>query len=143
MIRVRLHEQFPKLDKYALTAIVSYLQGRVWYEQDLTYPCLYGAAKSVLRHTRTDYEQVLATEQAQYYGSARKDIQEIANSSLKVRFGIMNQDYEIVTLIDGRRGYFYTSRFAGNYLFQPVDSDNSPEGPPEMVFDEHEVTESL
>lgn len=29
------------------------------------------------------------------------------------------------------------------YMFQPCDEDGSPEGPPEMVFDEHEVVEEV
>lgn len=55
----------------------------------------------------------------------------------------MTKDYEIVTLKDGRRGYFYTTRMTGAFYFQPVNSANEPEGFPEMVFDEHEVEEEL
>ena len=52
------------------------------------------------------------------------------------------RDYEIVTLVDGRRGYFYHTRFTGTYWFQPVDKDNCALGPVEMPDEEHVVAEA-
>jgi hypothetical protein len=49
---------------------------------------------------------------------------------------------EVVTLWDQRRGYFYMSRIAETFLFQPVDSDNQPNAIPELAdADDHELAE--
>jgi len=48
----------------------------------------------------------------------------------------------LVTLWDGRRGYFYLSRFAGTPIFQPVDDDNRDHGNPEVAdAEDHELRE--
>lgn len=48
----------------------------------------------------------------------------------------------IVTLWDGRRGYFYTSRLAGNPIFQPVDDDGCAVGDPELAdADDHRLSD--
>jgi hypothetical protein len=50
--------------------------------------------------------------------------------------------WSILTLVDGRRGYFYRTPICGNLMFQPVDLAGDDDGDPEMVFDEHEVAET-
>lgn len=51
----------------------------------------------------------------------------------------MIEDYTIVTLKDGRKGFFYHTRFTGAYWFQPVDEDNCAMGPVEAPNEDHEV----
>jgi hypothetical protein len=54
----------------------------------------------------------------------------------------MARDYEIVTLWDGRRGYFYRSRYAGTPIFQPVNKDGLKDGVPELAdAEDHELEE--
>jgi hypothetical protein len=54
----------------------------------------------------------------------------------------MTAEYEIVTLWDGRRGYFYTARFTGTPIFQPVDSDGLARGNPELAdAEDHELAD--
>ena len=49
---------------------------------------------------------------------------------------------QIITLWDGRRGYFYTSRIAGTFLFQQVGDDDLPNSIPELAdCDDHELAE--
>lgn len=50
-------------------------------------------------------------------------------------------DYEVVTLKDGRKGYFYSSRITGTPIFQPVDQDGLKFGSPELVDPEDHETE--
>lgn len=50
------------------------------------------------------------------------------------------QERPIVTLWDGRRGYFYLSHFTGVPLFQPVNEEGEDEGKPELSDSEdHEL----
>jgi hypothetical protein len=52
----------------------------------------------------------------------------------------MTTPYQIVTLWDGRRGYFYTARFTRTPIFQPVNERGEHEGIPELAdAEDHEV----
>ena len=53
------------------------------------------------------------------------------------------EEYQIVTLKDGRRGYFYRARFTGTPIFQPVDEDGLTSGllPELSDAEDHEIEE--
>lgn len=47
-------------------------------------------------------------------------------------------EHELVTLTDGRVGYFYRSRMCGNLIFQPT-VDGLAAGTIELADEDHEV----